>query len=212
MSRVSQMVGSTVGKKVIAGVTGAMLIGFVVMHLLGNFLLFAGEDAFNAYAAGLESIPGFPLIELSLVAIFLIHIGATVSLVMANRKARPVGYDKAAAPKKMSSGWMIISGSIVLVFLVTHLLNIRFNDDRLDPAMGVFKVTMDTLSNPIFAGLYIVGVILLGFHLRHGIHSFLRTLGYSDAERLPAIEKVAAAVSALITLGFVSLPIYALLQ
>lgn len=211
MPRNSGLLSSTVGKKLVVGVTGVFLIGFLVFHLLGNLSLFRGQEAFNNYAHTLESIPGSMFGELGFAALFLVHIGFTLNLAMANRQARPEGYQVDQAPTHFASRWMPVSGLIVMAFLVVHLLNLRFGP-RWETPGGLYELTMKTLGNPLFGGLYIVGVCLLFFHLSHGIQAVFRTLGYTDKAKYPHIQLFARVLSAVLALGFISMPLYALLK
>lgn len=211
MASLTKALTSTVGKKVVVGVSGLMLVGFVVTHLLGNLALFAGEETFNAYSESLTSLPGFIFVELGLAGIFVIHILTTISLVRQNSAARPQKYKNQAAPTRFGSAWMIISGVVTLTFLIVHLVNIRFADIA-GHAHGVYGVTMDTLQNPVFALLYMAGVVFIGFHLSHGIQSMFRTLGVQSKEKLAQIELAAKAIAVVLSLGFLSLPIYAMVQ
>lgn len=211
MTRLSKMLGSTVGKKYVVGLTGVGLIGFVVFHLLGNLNLFKGEQAFNDYGRSLEALPGSQFGELGIAALFLLHIGLTLSLARENAAARPVDYDQNKSPTRFASAWMVVSGGIVLLFLAVHLVGIRFGD-RGEHLNDLYKLTMEQLTTPWKAGLYVAGVSLLFFHLSHGIQAVFRTLGVSSAEHLDRLGPIAKGISLILALGFISMPLWAMLK
>lgn len=201
---------SSVARKFIMGVTGLLLIGFLLTHLAGNLQLYLGKEAFNAYSHFLHSIHGFVMVELGLAAIFLIHIWMAISLTMENRKARPIGYAKRVEQVTLSSRIMPYTGLVVLVFLVVHIITVRFGDIE-GHVDGVFGVVKDVLSNPLMAVLYLAGVIFLAPHLRHGIHSSVRSLGLSNPRYLTALTHLSTLVAAVLTVGFASMPLWALM-
>ncbi len=120
---------STIGKKLIMAVTGLLLYGFALTHMAGNLLLIPGQEAFDAYAHLLETNPLLPLAELGLVALFGVHIACAFSLTFDNKKARPVDYDDKqwAGARSLGSSTMIISGVVVMVFLVIHIYDFRIS-------------------------------------------------------------------------------------
>lgn len=210
MARLSRLLGSTVGKKYAVGLTGVGLIGFIIFHLLGNLSLFKGQEAFNDYAHTLEGLPGAMLGEVGIAVLFLLHIGLTLSLARDNAAARPQAYEQNRSPTRFASAWMVVSGGIILLFLVVHLYNLRFGP-RWDGAQGLYGLTRDTLANPAFGVLYIAGVALLFFHLSHGVQAVFRTLGYTNPDHLEKIGAVAKAVALIVAVGFISMPVAGML-
>ncbi len=189
------------------GLTGLMLIGYLVAHLAGNVLIFQGQEAFNAYAAGLHSIHGFVLIELALALVFIVHIWTAISLTIDNRKARPVGYQVKKRQSPLSALIMIWSGLIVLAFLAVHVVGLRFGPIDTHPA-GVFGVMTDQLTNPIIMVIYVLGVVLLAPHLKHGIQSSLRSVGLSHDGYLKMVNSISIALATVLTIGFAVIPLY----
>lgn len=207
MSQPANRLLSSVARKLIMGVTGLMLIGFIVVHMVGNLQIFMGKAAFDAYAENLHKVPGFPVIELGLLAIFVVHIATAISLVLDNRKARPVQYEQRVEQVTWASRMMAASGILVLFFLVVHMKTLRFGEvDR----VGAFQATVDVLKNPLFSLIYLVGVILMMPHLRHGIHSCFRSLGLTHEGHLKKLEQAASAIALLVTVGFASIPVWVL--
>lgn len=211
MARLSAMLGSTVGKKYTVAITGVLLIGFLIFHLLGNLNLFQGPEALNQYARDLEALPGSMLGELGLAGLFLLHIGLTLSLARENAKARPVAYSQLKAPTHFASAWMVISGGTVLLFLVVHVLGIRLGE-RGEHMNNLYNLVMENLTHPVKAVIYIAGVSVLFFHLAHGIQAVCRTLGVSSPEHLARIGSAAKGLALILALGFLSMPVWAWFQ
>ena len=181
MNKILSFWRSTLGKKVVMGVTGLIMIGFVILHMAGNLQVFIGAEKLNAYGAMLHG----PLHEVTLIlrvvllASLVLHVVAAVQLTLLDRAARPVGYAKkvaqAATPASMT---LRIGGVILLVFIVLHLLH--FTTGQLHPDFiegDVYHNLITGLSQPVIAILYIVAMAAVGLHLYHGAWSSLRSLG-----------------------------------
>ncbi|HTW44338.1 MAG TPA: succinate dehydrogenase cytochrome b subunit [Acidobacteriaceae bacterium] len=203
---------STNGKKVVMAVTGCILFLFVVGHLLGNLLVFAGAARYNAYAAFLHFDDTLLWIVRSvLIAAVLLHITATVQLALRNKRARPVGYSrKEAINSSYASRTMYWSGPIVLAFVIFHLL--EFTAGYIHP--GSQFIRGDVYHN-VVAGFsvwwvsawYIFALALLGIHLRHGIWSMFQSVGYNHKKHTPLLKKAALVIAVAIILGYISIPI-----
>ena len=143
-ARFQRYFSSSVGTKLLIGITGLLLFVYMVLHLAGNVLIFAGPGIFNEYSHKLISNPLIIPIELGLLAVFLLHIYKTVRMLMANRAARPVGYQKKAnaghtSRKSFASSTMIASGLILLLFVVVHVKQFKF---------GSYYQTMGASADP----------------------------------------------------------------
>ncbi len=198
---------SSIGRKMIMGLTGLGALSFLVGHLGGNMLIYLGEGALNEYADKLHSIPILPLIEISLAAMFLIHIIFGIILTVSNWKARPERYvkDVSAGSRTVASSTMIYTGTIILIFMVTHVFGMK---------MGVFsheltftKVKL-TLTNQFFFGSYIVAFFALMIHLYHGIGSIFQSLGLRYPKYDKIIDICSKIAAIIICLLFISIPIY----
>ena len=131
MSWLIRTFGSSIGKKWLMAITGLAFFGFLCMHLVGNFTIYKGGSAFNAYAQKLHSLgPILIIFELGLLAFAIIHIATGITLFVQNLKARSVPYkmDKPAGGRTFSSTWMPYTGFVLLAFVVFHLLNFSFID------------------------------------------------------------------------------------
>jgi succinate dehydrogenase / fumarate reductase cytochrome b subunit len=208
-SRLINFLESSIGKKIMVALAGLLLCGFLVMHLAGNLFLFAGDKAFNHYAEMLESNPLLPVAEVGLFVLFLIHIVLSLRARLANRAARPIGYqftsDKGA--RTPGSRTMAVSGSLILFFLIVHIRTFRFAPEYLRES-NLYGVVVGWFQNPLYASFYVLALIALGLHLSHGFQSALQTLGLNHPRYTPTLRKIGLALAALVTLGFISMPIY----
>src|SRR4051812_25443600 len=123
--------GSSVGTKIVIGLTGLALFLYLITHIAGNLLVFLGPGIFNQYSHTLLSNPLIPVIEIGLVIIFAIHVYKTVGMFRANQQARPVGYarKKSAGPpsrKSVASSTMIVSGLWLLLFVIIHVKQFKY--------------------------------------------------------------------------------------
>ncbi len=213
---------STIGRKLVIALSGLLLCGFLIVHLGGNVLMYVGPEAYNTYAHTLHSQEWFvKTAEVGLLLLFLAHIVIALNTERDNREARSVGYavketkqDEQKTIYPFSAhNWMIVSGLIVLAFLFVHLSDFTFEatPNLVNKIKGhePFDKAIIILRNPLSAGLYIVGVLLLGWHLSHGFKSAFQTLGISHPKYNQGIQLVSQAFAVLIALGFASFPIWA---
>lgn len=202
---------STVGKKIVMAVTGLIMIGFVIGHLAGNLLVFAGRDRINAYSAFLHST-GEVLwgVRLVLLVSVILHITAAVQLTAIDRAARPVGYAKhhyeAATWASRTIRW---GGVLLLVFIVYHLLHMTVGTVHPSFTPGdVYHNLITGLSVWYVAAFYVIAMLALGLHLYHGTWSAIKTLGVEQEPRVPLRRRRMIWVFAiLMTLGFSSIPL-----
>ncbi len=210
MSNKVSIYGSSVGQKIISALTGLFLCAFLVVHIAGNLLLFKNDDgrAFNAYAASNATSILIRSLEVVLLAGFLIHIYWGIQVWLFDRRARPRGYieNRPSENSSLTSRIMIISGSIVLLFLIVHLKSfwvpIRFGGEESD-----FEMVRAAFQNPWYDIFYLACLALLGFHLRQGFQSAFQTFGIRPLWRKP-IDWVSAIWWLLIPIGFAIMPIY----
>jgi succinate dehydrogenase / fumarate reductase, cytochrome b subunit len=212
MTLIARFFNSTLGKKYIMAITGFLLFGFVIVHMLGNLQIFAGPNAINEYAELLKSKAALLWgARLGLLAITVLHIVTAIQLVLRNRAARPVRYGMGAAPvgASLSSRTAAISGTIILAFIVFHLLHYTVGAIypeylALRDAQGrhdVFGMVIAGFSNPLVSVFYLVAMALLCLHLRHGVSSMFQSLGLKSGAYDAVIDRVALVASAAIFLG-----------
>lgn len=214
MTALRRFLETSVGRKTVMAVTGLSLVGFVVVHLLGNLSLFSGNEAFNAYAEKLESLgPLLMIAEVGLLALFVIHMGLAFRLTRQSREARPQGYRFRAGMGQATaaSRSMLITGIILLGFLVIHIADFRVKKLLGDPEVAdLAAAVVDRITSPVGLTIYLVGIVALGLHLRHAIQSSLQTLGASHPQYTPLIRHASCAIAALVTVGFASIPLFLL--
>ena len=212
MNWLFQSLNSSIGKKILMACTGLFLIIFLAGHLSGNLALFAndGGESFNQYAKFLKAIPGIKVIEIGLALCFLLHMVNGVWLYFQNKKAKPIGYAVNAGSKSstFSSRTMIMTGSITFAFLVIHLKNFWYEYVIAKSNDNLFEIVVETLSDPIYATFYIIAMLILGFHLNHGFQSAFQTFGWNHKKYTPVINALGKIYTIIITLGFISMPVY----
>lgn len=195
--------------------TGLLLVGFLVVHLAGNLLLYADKPsaAFDAYAKKLDENPLLPVAEIALAALFVVHIGFALRLNLENKEARAQGYAVRASLGKrtVSSASMVVTGLLVLLFLAIHLYDFRIGKLLADAGPSLGRLVRRRLSTPLGAGVYLLGVGALAVHLRHAFRSAFQTLGVNHPRLNPILERASWAVAVLFGLGFASFPLYFLL-
>jgi succinate dehydrogenase / fumarate reductase cytochrome b subunit len=201
---------TSVGQKLLVAFTGLFLCSFLLVHLVGNFQLFKSDngEAFNAYSHLMSTNPGIRTLELGLAAGFLGHILLGLITWWHNRSSRPVKYAlvRASENSDLTSRIMFISGSIVFIFLVIHLINF-FVPTRFGGEEDMYKAVKAAFSNPLYVGLYLIALFLLGFHLRHGFESAFQTFGLRPRWQ-HALEWIAIVFWLLVPIGFAAMPIY----
>lgn len=211
MTPFTRLFTSSVGKKYLLGVSGLMLSLFAISHLAGNLLLIQGREAYNDYAAGLHAIPGFLFVEWGLAAVFILHIVIAIKVSMENNAARGRSYSQHKMQSVgKSAATMKYSGSLLLVFLVVHLLNLRF---KILPAVDVpnatdFDAVQHLFANAGMVGFYVVMCVVVGFHLGHGLQSSLQSLGWYHTDVTPRIRSLSFWFGLVMAVGYASLPLY----
>ena len=183
---------STVGSKLLVAVTGLSLVGFLVMHLIGNLLLYLGPETFNHYSHKLISNPLVYPAEAGLVLLFLLHAWKTIELTLASPKARPSGYEvKKPAPAHQPQDARLVDDDLsaacsCCVFVPIHIKTFKFGTYYASAEPGVRdlnRLVLEIFSHPGYVVFYVVGMIVVGFHLWHGASSTLQTLG-ADTPRV----------------------------
>jgi succinate dehydrogenase / fumarate reductase cytochrome b subunit len=201
---------STLGRKVVMAVTGVMLFGFVIAHLAGNLLLYLGPEAINGYAVNLRELgAGLWVARAGLLVAVLAHIWAAVSLTKSNLQARPIGYarrDDVAAT--YASRTMVWSGPLLALFIVYHLMHFTFGN--VHPAFvegDVYNNLVRGFQSPLVSGFYILAMLALGLHLRHGVYSMTQSVGL-DHPRVNAWRRTFATIfAAAVVAGNISFPV-----
>ena len=208
---------SSVGTKILIGVTGLALFIYLLIHIAGNLLVFFGPAVFNRYAYVMEvGNPLLPIIELGLLLIFLMHVYQTVTMFLGNQTARPVGYAQkkyAGAPsrKSLASSTMIASGLWLLLFIVIHVKAFRFSPEYEWPAGGrdLYRQEMETFANPLMVGFYVLSMVVVGSHLWHGISSSFQSLGADNPTWTPRVLVLGKVVAVALAGAFIVIALWA---
>ena len=217
----SKLAWSSIGRKLITGVTGLALILFIVGHLAGNLLLLMPTgELFNIYAHKLASL-GVLLyvIEAGLTLFFLTHAYTGIQIARNKAKARPVKYEVyktqgGKSKQNISSRSMIVTGIVLLVFLVLHLLHFKYGVYHYTEIEGIgkvrdlYKTVVDYFANPLNVAFYVAVMILLGSHLRHGFWSALQSLGAMKPKFSNSIYGFGVILGFVISVGFLVIPIW----
>jgi len=206
----------------VVAITGVILILFVIGHLLGNLQIFLGPDWINGYSQHLRDLgPLLWLIRIFLLVTVIVHIYVTIRLAIDNRRARPEPYiDKEYVKATFASRHMVMSGLIVLAFIVYHLAHFTFRKTdarfpllKLDPLnrYDVYSMMVYGFQNYFVSGFYILGLFLLALHLSHGASSFFQSLGMNDKKLTPRLAFGGRVFAWLLFVGYISIPIAVLL-
>jgi succinate dehydrogenase / fumarate reductase cytochrome b subunit len=226
MKILTNLFESSLGKKFIMAVSGFVLFVFVVGHLAGNLQIFLGPEALNRYGHFLQSNPEliWPA-RLGLLLMVGLHIWSAAKLSLENRAARPIPYGVCEpVASSYASRTMLMSGTIILIFIIYHLLHftvqvqyINFTGqnfvDFTDPEKrhDIFKMMVVGFRNPLVSGFYILGMALLCLHLSHGVSSMFQSLGWNGTAYRSLLNNLARVVALLIFLGYTSIPLAILL-
>lgn len=219
MTILSKVFGSSVGKKFVVGITGLAICIFVVAHLMGNLNLLISKEAFLTYAKNLHAMPGFIAVELLFALAFFVHILMTIKLIFENKAARPVDYavKKSAGVRTLGSATTKITGVYLLLFLIFHLLNIKFSvipsiDTIPSSIIGVppnvYDVITYSFKNVGLVLFYIGGAICVGIHVSHGFQSSFQSLGLNSPKYMPIIRLISNLFGVFVTIGFTVISIY----
>jgi succinate dehydrogenase / fumarate reductase, cytochrome b subunit len=231
MKIIKNLLGSSVGHKLILAVTGGLLFLFVLMHLAGNLQFYLGPAAINAYGHMFQEAENLRWpIRLALLFTVGLHAWTATRLTIANRRARPIGYDGNPPPIAASyaSRTMLMTGLVVASFLIYHLLHftvrvpvvnltgqdfsgltesLRGGPERHD----IFKMMVLGFRQWPVSLFYLIGVGLLSFHLSNGIRAVFQSLGLKNGKWDPMVNRVAPVIAWLIFLGYASIPVSVLL-
>ena len=208
---------SSIGKKTLMALSGVVLLGFVVAHLTGNLLIYAGPAALNAYAKKLRDLgPLLWIARLSLLITVLIHSWTSIALARDNQRARPIGYRlHRTTQTTFAARAMLFSGLLLLVYIVYHLLHFTFgltNPDlsNLTDSLGhhdVYRMVVGSFQSWPIVVAYVLGMAALCWHLSHGIGSLFQTLGLNHDRTLALCRSVGRFVALVLFLGYISIPL-----
>ena len=212
----SGLLGSTVGKKYLMGITGLIWAGFVLAHMAGNLLIFVSPDAYNVYGHTLVSGNIIFIAEAVLILALIVHVFCAVSLTIHNRAAKETRYAVAASGKKkatLASRTMAVQGTLILAFLIYHITTFKFGTYYETTVNGVVmrdlhRLIVEVFQSPAYVGWYLVCLVLLGYHLSHGVGSVFQSLGLMNGTYRNGIRKLSITYAVIVAVGFISQPLY----
>lgn len=219
------MVNSLIISKILVAISGLMMVGFILGHTAANILVYLGPDLgrelLNAYGAGLRETPLLLWgARGGLIVALIVHVLLTIKLVMLNKSAKPVNYKvKNYKRATFASQGMAIFGLVILFFLIYHLMHYTFGVTHpefmefLDEKgrHDVYRMVITGFQQPLISVFYVIAVIGLGFHLKHGIQSMIHTLGISSNKIMANTRKISNLLSIAITILLAFIPISILL-
>lgn len=221
MSWIIKMLTSTLGKKLLMSLTGLFLISFLTIHLIGNLAIFNADDglAFNAYAAFMSTNPLIGTVSYLLYAGIILHVFIAIVLYFSNNSARPVKYK--VQKSKDNSSWesrsMTLLGVLILAFLFIHLKDFwwQYKHDGgyqfVQDANGnrdIYALVVEQFQTTFALISYLIGLVALFLHLKHGFQSAFQTLGIEHKKYTPAIKVIGVAYAIIVPSGFAFMPVY----
>jgi len=210
---------SKIFQKALAALSGGFLVLFLLGHLVGNLQLFIpgelGQKQFNSYALFMTTNPAVIALSYLTYTSIILHSILTLYLVLKSRLARPVRYQVSSGSS--NSSWasrnMAFLGTMLLIFLIIHLRSfwyeMHFGDIGLDKwgNKDLYTVTVSAFQNVLYTAFYVLSMLMLSFHLSHGVSSAFQTLGLSTSKYEKIINFVGKSIAVLIPLIFASIPI-----
>ena len=211
MTNLKSFLSSTIGKKVLVAITGILFCLFLLFHLVNNLVIYTGEENFNYLVSSLEKIkPLIRVLEVVLLTILVVHISNSVYLSIQSRKSGNQtslsNVKKSNAP--LSSRTMLFTGSVLFIFIVVHLSTFWFNFQLTDDHDAYYNMVTNSaigFGNIFITILYLVAMVILGFHLKHGFSSAIQTLGIKDTSIGKVVSTIGVVFWLFIPAGFFSI-------
>lgn len=208
---------SSVGRKYIMAITGLVWMGFVFTHMAGNMLILVSADLYNAYGHAIVS--NKPLLygaETVIILALITHVFTAISLTLENRAAKNSRYavqSNGAKAVSTASRYMAVQGSMILAFIILHLITFKYGTVYETTVNGVqmrdlSKLVVETFTQPGYVAWYVVCLLLLMFHLSHGAASIFQSLGFLERKMQCGVKKFAWIYAIVVAGGFLSQPLY----
>ena len=222
MNLITGLFRSSLGKKYIMAVTGFALFGFVVVHMLGNLQIFLGPEYINEYGYFLQSKPELVwTARIFLLAAVALHIWAAIKVSAENRAARTHSYANfKVVAASYASRTMLVSGLVLFVFIVYHLMHFTVQVDAINFTGESFSTMEDAkerhdiynmmvlgFSNPLISIFYIISMGLLCLHLSHGVSSMFHSLGWKNRRYAKLVDRFALISAGVLLIGYSVIPL-----
>jgi succinate dehydrogenase / fumarate reductase cytochrome b subunit len=216
-SRFRRVFASSVGTKLVIGLTGLLLFAYLILHLAGNAIIFFGQEAFNEYSHALISNPLVVPAEIGLLLVFAIHIYKTITMWIRNRRARPIGYAKKemaghTSRKSLASSTMIASGLLIALFVVIHVKQFKYGTFYLvqggEAVRDLYRTEIEVFRQPLWVAFYVMATFLVGLHLRHGIASGFQSLGLDHPRYTRRLVALGILGAVIIAGGLAIIPVF----
>ena len=211
---------TTIGKKYLMGITGLIWAGFVLTHMAGNLLIFAGANAYNKYGHAITSGSIIYVAEVTLVLALIVHVGCAIALTLENRAARGnqryAQIPNGAKGTRFASRTMAVQGSLILFFIITHIATFKYGTYYETTVDGVVmrdlhRLLIEIFKQPGFVAWYCVAMVFLFFHLSHGVGSSFQSLGLKNERSEKLIQCASMGYGLIVAAGFFAQPIYCFL-
>ncbi len=214
MQNVAGLLDTTIGKKALMALTGLVLLGFIVGHMLGNLQIYLGSEALNGYAHKLQSMgPLLWAVRFIIASSMIVHVWMVIVLYARSQAARPIGYRcQQSIASNYASRTMWLTGVLLLLFALYHLAHFTYpgvpmGDYQHDSHGQVYRNVIQGFQIPWVVAVYCAAQLALGFHLFHGGFSLVQTLGCETARFRQWAKTMARALACFVVLGNVSIPV-----
>ena len=215
-SAVNHYFRSSIGRKQLVAITGLLLCGFLVSHLIGNLLLMVSSDAFNIYAHKLASLGGLLyVIEAFLALVFIVHLGLAMKLNLENMQSRGKYQQKTKTGRgtTFASQTMPYTGVVLLAFLVSHLISLKFGTYYEVTIDGVLmrdltRTTIEYFKSPVATGWYVFAMITAAIHTSHGFSSAFQSMGWNHGKYFKNVKRLGLIYAIAIGGGFAFVSIW----
>lgn len=206
----------TIGQKILVGLTGLGLCLFIMIHMLGNLLILAGPESYNRYAHRLHEFLLFEVFEVGLLVFFGGHIVLALLVNVKNRLSRSSNYKMSARGEKktaFSDRVLVLQGLVLLGFLVLHLLTFKFGPRYEillagESVRDIHRLVREVFSQASYVIGYSVVLLVLCYHLMHGLAASVKSLGLSHPQYTPLVEVLSRLFGLAVFLGFLIQPLF----
>lgn len=213
----------TLPRELLVGLSGVVLVLFIIAHLAGNFFIFGGPEAYNAYAQHLHALgPLLWVARLGLMAAFTVHVSLTIRLALEDRAARKTPYAVRMKPAEttVAKKTMLYSGLLLFAFIALHITDYALGDQTgprsvlsragANESLGLYGLVWNSFSNPLHSLFYIVALCAVGLHFSSAVSTIWMTFGVMPEGAIMPAKRAAQIAGAIVACAFISIPVYVL--